>query len=238
MHAQPGVGGVSAAVPDRPFSTATLSGASEPLANFLSALADTVELETGEALFYQGDPGDALFALRKGRLEVSVLSEDGRKLTLNTLGQGDVFGEIALFDSGPRTATLIALDPCQLARVSRERLFDAIRSQPALAIDLIELAGKRLRWVSAALEDMTFQPLGVRLARRLLYLSSQGGTLRRELSLSQADLADHVGGTRETVSKTLAGWRREGVIGVTRGRIEILDRPALQGLANTAEMEG
>ncbi|MEL6236610.1 MAG: Crp/Fnr family transcriptional regulator [Pseudomonadota bacterium] len=216
---------------DRPFSTTTLSGASEPLVDLLSEIADDTSLEQGETLFHQGDAGDALYALRSGRLEVSVVSEDGRKLTLNTLGTGDVFGEIALFDNGPRTATLTALEACRLARVNRERLFDEVRQRPALAIDLIELAGKRLRWVSAALEDMTFQPLSVRLARRLLYLSAQGGAVQRELTLSQAELADHVGGTRETVSKTLAGWRREGVIAVNRGRLEILDRAALQALA-------
>lgn len=216
---------------DRPFSTATLSGASEPLVDLLSELADDTSLEQGETLFHQGDAGDALYALRSGRLEVSVVSEDGRKLTLNTLGTGDVFGEIALFDNGPRTATLTALETCRLARVNRERLFDEVRHRPALAIDLIELAGKRLRWVSAALEDMTFQPLSVRLARRLLYLSAQGGAVQSELTLSQAELADHVGGTRETVSKTLAVWRRDGVIAVNRGRLEILDRTALQALA-------
>jgi len=104
----------------------TLPGASDRLSASLARISEPVALDGGETLFHQGDPGEAIYAVESGMLEVSVLSAEGRKLTLNTLGPGDVFGEIALFDGGPRTATVHARASTRLARVRRTRLLDEL----------------------------------------------------------------------------------------------------------------
>jgi len=204
-----------------------LSAAPNRLITLLEQLARPVKLARGETLFEQGDEGDALFVLEKGLLEVSILSAAGRKLTLNMLHSGDVFGEIALFDPGPRTATVSANQPSRLIRIGRKDLFLALERAPLQALDMIELAGKRLRWVSTQLEEHVFLPMGARLAVRLLHLAETGADPSGRIAMSQSAVADHVGVSREAVSKTLSEWKRLGWIELSRGGVRILDTDAL-----------
>lgn len=210
-----------------------LAGASGALIALIEAWAKPLQLAKGETLFMQGDQGDKLYILRSGALQVSVLSSAGRQLTLNVLGEGAVFGEIALFDPGPRTATVTALERCDLSQIKRADLMVEIRSQPDLALEMMRLAGRRLRWVSTQLEDHVFLPLASRLARKLLYLSAQAGGSGQTVAMSQTDLAEHVAATREVVSKTLSEWKRHGLVNVLRGGIEIVDPEALMELSQT-----
>ena len=107
-----------------------LSEASEALVDMLASLAIESKLDTGEVLFEQGDEARALYALIKGSLEVSVLSLDGRKLALNVMRPGALFGEIALFDPGERTATVTALEPSIVRRVRYDDVLDQVRDEP------------------------------------------------------------------------------------------------------------
>lgn len=204
-----------------------LSDASEELKELLHSLATDVTLASGDILFEEGDDGDALYALLRGQLELSVLSADGRKLSLDVVRPGALFGEIALFDPGPRTATATALEDTTLRRIRNGDLLKAIADHPQLAADLIRLAGQRMRWMNKQLSEQVFLPLSTRLARKVLYLSGESGTL----SLSQAELAEFVGATREAVSKTLSTWKKQETIRLTRGGLDILDRAALDTLA-------
>jgi len=183
-------------------------------------------------LFEQGDEARALYALIDGTLEVSVLSMDGRKLALNVMRPGALFGEIALFDPGERTATISALEPCILRRVRYDDVLAKVREEPDLAIDLIQLAGQRMRWMDRQLNEQVFLPLPTRLARKILYLTDRPDGDSSRLSLSQSELAEFVGATREAVSKTLSVWKKLGVVGSSRGALSVLDRPALQALAD------
>lgn len=210
---------------------AHLPDATDRLRRCLSKLAETVQIDRGATLFVQGDPGDALYTLEMGLMEVSVVSQDGQKLTLNALCPGDTFGEIALFDFGPRTATVTALEASTLARVDRAALTRAARADPDIALDLIDLAGRRLRWYGAALRDLAFHPLSVRLARRLLYLHGRLADGGNTLRLTQAELAEHVGNSREAVSKVLKGWRKARIIDLGRGQVRILKIDALAQIA-------
>lgn len=211
--------------------TGFLFDASSELRAVLESLATEVALDKGETLFEQGDDGDALFAVVSGRLEVSVTSEDGRRLVLDVMRPGSIFGEIALFDPGVRTAGIRAQEPVILRKLKNRDLTEAIREQPELGIDLLRLAGRRMRWMSGQIGDQVFLPLPARLARKVLYLSAGSGGLSNKLRISQADLADFVGATREAVSKTLSEWKRAGVVSLVRGGMEILDRAALEQLA-------
>ncbi|MEX0304162.1 MAG: Crp/Fnr family transcriptional regulator [Leisingera sp.] len=206
-----------------------LSGASGPLRRMLESQATEVRLRQGEVLFEQGDPGDALYAIAEGALEFSVLSASGRKLSLDMMRPGAVFGEITLFDPGERTATASAAEPSRVLRLRSADVLEQIRRHPDLAADLLRLAGQRMRWMNTQLNEQVFLPMPVRLARKLLYLSPEGSDGR--VSLSQAELAEFVGATREAVSKTLAAWKRSGMVGISRGGVQILDAAELAVLA-------
>ncbi len=214
---------------DRLPDTGFLSGASAPLREMLDSQASDIRLSQGEVLFEQGDTGDALYAITEGALEFSILSAAGRKLTLDLMRPGAVFGEIALFDPGTRTATVTATEPSRLRRLRNRDILTQIQKHPDLAGDLLRLAGQRMRWMNAQLNEQVFLPMPVRLARKLLYLTPEGGNDR--LGLSQSELAEFVGATREAVSKTLSNWKRNGIIEINRGALQILDRKALALLA-------
>lgn len=210
-----------------------LSAASDDLKRMLAAQAVPVELEAGAVLFEQGARGESLYVILEGRLEFSILSASGRKLSLDLMGPGAVFGEITLFDPGPRTATVTALAPSRLLTVRHTDVLTNIRANPDLADDLIRLAGQRMRWMGRLLNEQVFLPLSTRLARRLLHLCTVAGVEEGSaLALSQAELAEFVGATREAVSKTLSAWRKSGVIEVGRGGLTVRDRTALQALAD------
>lgn len=210
-----------------------LSEASERLRAMLSAQATEVSLDRGEVLFEQGDEGDALFAILDGLLEVSFLAMSGRKLALNLIRPGEVFGEIALFDNGPRTATLTAAEPSRVLKVRQRDVMAQIQRHPDLAVDLIRLAGLRMRWMGDQLNEQVFLPMPVRLARKLLHLSSQQDDPGQRITLSQSELAEFVGATREAVSKTISIWKRSNVVEASRGGLQIHDIEALRQLAES-----
>lgn len=208
-----------------------LEAATDALKELMTSLARSIQLKKGQTLFEQGDVGETLFALESGRLEVSVLSSDGRKLSLNILQAGALFGEIALFDPGPRTATVIALEPSRVWGVRNADVIAALRNNPDLLFDMIQLAGKRMRWMDTQLNEQVFLSMPTRLARKILHLTRHDTGDSQVLRMSQNDLAEFVGASREAVSKTLSVWKREGVISLNRGTLEVLDRPALQEIS-------
>ena len=212
--------------------TGFLAGASQDLVELLNSVASEVVLDEGQVLFEQGDTGDALYAIMSGSLEFSILSREGRKLSLDVMRPGALFGEIALFDPGTRTATVTALEPSVVRGVKNADVLKAIRRAPELGIDMFQLAGKRMRWMSSQLNEQVFLPMPARLARKILYLTIDGSDHLAVLTLSQAELAEFVGATREAVSKTLSLWKRAGVIDATRGGLKVLDRDALQVMAD------
>lgn len=189
-----------------------LSDVSAGLKEMLSEQASEIRLGAGEILFEQGDEGDALYAIISGAVEFSVLAMDGRKLTLEMMRPGELFGEITLFDPGARTATASAVEPSLLWRVRHADVLRQIRKQPELAVDMIHLAGQRMRWMGRQLNEQVFLPLPTRLARKVLHLAPEEAVTPCKLTLSQAELAEFVGATREAVSKILASWKRDGVI--------------------------
>lgn len=213
--------------------TGFLSEASDRLKAMLSAQATEISLERGEVLFEQGDEGDALFAILEGTLEVSFLAMSGRKLSLTLMRPGEIFGEIALFDNGPRTATIAAAERSRVLRVRQGDVMEQIRQHPDLAVDLIRLAGLRMRWMGSQLNEQVFLPMPIRLARKLLHLSGLQDDPSTRITLSQSELAEFVGATREAVSKTISTWKRDNVVEASRGGLMIQDFEALRELAES-----
>ena len=212
--------------------TGFLAHASQDLLRLLNSVATEVELKEGEVLFEQGDTGDALYAIMSGTLEFSIISREGRKLSLDVMRPGALFGEIALFDPGTRTASVTALEGSRVRGVKNADVLAAIRETPGLGIDMIQLAGERMRWMSSQLNEHVFLPMPARLARKILYLTVDGSEQLSLLTLSQAELAEFVGATREAVSKTLSLWKKAGVIDASRGGVKVSDRNALQVMAD------
>lgn len=212
--------------------TGFLSQASERLKEMLEVEAIEARLGPGDVLFHHGDTGDALYAILQGTMEFSIISLSGRKLSLDLMGPGSVFGEIALFDPGPRTATVTATEFCRLLKVQNADVMRQIRQDPELAVDLTRLAGERMRWMGSQINEQVFLSVPTRLARKLLHLAPLSGDENTSVSLSQSELAEYVGATREAVSKTISAWKKQGVIESSRGGLEILDFDALDALAD------
>ena len=185
------------------------AGLGEAAVEAIASLCVTRSLAADEVLFFKGDPGDALFAVRRGQIRIATGTRAGRRLTLNILGAGDVFGEIALLDGRERTADAVATEPTEVFMVRRRDLLSPLERQPAVAIGIIELLCQRLRWMSERMEESVLMPLSARLARRLLALAEDFGA---EVHVSQEELAVFVGATRESVNRQLQAWKRQGLI--------------------------
>lgn len=207
-----------------------LSAATQELRRLIEDTAVRTSLRAGEVLFSQGEPGDAVYVIERGEIEISVHSLDGRKLALDIQRDGEVFGEIALF-GGDRTATATAHTDCVLRRIRRADVLEALRHRPELALEFIDILCERLRALSLKLEERTFLPVPVRLASRLLYLDGKLGGVGGSVAVSQADLADFVGATREAIAKTLAVWRARNLVALARGSVRILDRNEIEAIA-------
>lgn len=218
-----------------PITVGFLADASPVLMEIMTAAAREIVADTGHVLFRQGDAGDSVFAIRSGALEFSVVSLEGRKLSLDVMRAGAVFGEIALFDPGPRTATVMALEPTRLWCLSNADILDAVRDDPEVGIELLRLAGKRMRWMGHQLREQVFLPLAARLAGKVLYLSKHDQSDTPMLALSKSELAEFTGASREAVSKILSGWARDGYVESTRRGLRLLNRPALLAMSESQE---
>ncbi len=216
--------------------TGFLSNASQGLRDLMGRAATDVTLADGDVLFDQGDEGDTLYAVTEGAIELSVLSREGRKLSLDILRPGDMFGEIALFDPSVRTASAIAVGDTHVLSVRNADLLRELRRAPELAVDLVKLAGQRMRWMNRQLSEQVFLPMPSRLARKILHLTEHEKTDHPILDMSQSELAEFVGATREAVSKTLSTWKKRGVVENAPGGLKISDYSALRAMAELDEI--
>ncbi len=188
---------------------------------------------SGEIIFSQGDAGDALHGIVRGKVRISAGDADGREVFFNILGAGDTFGEIALLDGGARTATATAMVASELLSIARAAFFATLEREPRLALELLRLCGERLRWTSGLAEDAALLEAPARLARRLLLLGEAHGEPDARgivLRLSQEDLASFLGVTRQLVNQYLQEWKQRGWVDLGRGAVFIRDKTALERL--------
>lgn len=208
------------------------AGLGEETLGAIALLCVTRSLAAGQTLFVKGDAGDALYAIRRGQVRISDDAEDGRRTTLNVLGAGDVFGEVALLDGQPRTASATVIEPTKLFVILRRDLLAMIEHRPSVAIQLIELLCARIRWMSRRTEEAAFLSLEQRLLRRLIALAQDFG---HEILVSQEELALFIGATRESVNRQLQVWKRDDLVRLGRGRIHLLDHRRLAKLASSTD---
>lgn len=205
----------------------------QQLIDQLTQLAVTRRLGSGEVLFFKGDEGDALYGILDGRVRISTTAPNGKEVVLSMMERGDVFGEIALLDGLDRTADAIGAETTELLMLQRRDFLPFLKAEPDLATHLLSIVCKRLRDTSARIEDIAFLDLPARLAKNLLHLAqhkAKDGTpvSSVSVSISQSELANYLGTSRESVNKHLQVWRRNQWIELGRSRVRVLDQDALE----------
>jgi CRP-like cAMP-binding protein len=203
----------------------------------IAALATQRGYRRGEIVFSAGDPGDALHGVVSGRIRISAGTGEGREIFLNVMEPGDTFGEIALLDGGTRTATATATEPTELVSIRREPLFELLEREPKTALELLRLCGERLRWTSGLLEDAALLDAPARLAKRLLSLGEQhgeDGAGGRLVRISQEDLANFLGVSRQAVNERLQDWKAKGWVALGRGTVTVRDAAAIKRQVSAA----
>jgi CRP/FNR family cyclic AMP-dependent transcriptional regulator len=190
-------------------------------------------LAAREVLFLKGDVSNGLYAIRRGQIRIGTTDDSGQQMTMNLLGGGDVFGEIALLDGRSRTADAVAMEDTDMFYLPRPDFLKLLGSEPSIAVQLIELLCARLRDVIDRMEEKVFLPAETRLARRILMLATDYGA---EVHTSQEELASLTGVTRETVNRQLQCWKRVGFLSLGRGRLLIHDLDDFRRLAKIGTM--
>jgi len=190
----------------------------------------------GETVFLMGAAGESMMAVLSGNVRISVPSPDGKEIVLAILRPGEVFGEIALLDGRERTADATAATPCHLAILERRDVFAFLDRYPKIWPKLAEVLCSRLRNTDQHIAELALLQVPLRLAKALLRFASteQGRTSDRQLSevhLSQRELGNICGATRETINKCLGIWQRRGIIQIDDGLIKVANQTALEELA-------
>jgi len=190
----------------------------------------------GDVIFHKGDPGSMLYLVEQGQIKIFTPSLEGREVVLCLFGPGDFFGEMALFDDKPRSASAEAATPSTLLTLQRDDFRQAMVQHPAMSLAVMAALVNRLRRTDEMLEDAVFLDLPSRLAKKLLELAESHGVptdtgFDIDLRLSQQDLADMVGATRARVNEVLVWYRDRGIIGMHRSHFTILKPDGLRRIS-------
>ncbi len=194
----------------------------------LRASMAEVRLSRGDVLFAEGDPGDRLYVVIAGKIKLGRTSADGRENLLAIQGPGEMFGELSLFDPGPRTATATAITQTTLIGLGHEDLHPWLSGRPEVATQLLRALARRLRRTNDTLADLVFSDVPGRVAKALLDLAKRFGVqsddgIHVTHDLTQEELAQLVGASRETVNKALADFAQRGWLRHEARAVVILD---------------
>lgn len=181
----------------------------------------------GEVIFHKDDPATHLYVIAAGSVKISIQEETGREVLVAIYRGGDVFGELALFDEGPRSATVTALTETLVYSLAGADLFGVLEKNPKAMRQLLARLTRIVRRLSGQVGDFVFLDLESRVAKYLLDLTEISGG-RSEVDLTQEDLAAFVGGTRAAVNRCLADLEKMGAVSVARRHIEVRDREKLR----------
>lgn len=196
----------------------------------LNRITTMSTVQKGRVFYRPEEPGEVLFILKEGRVQLYRISPEGKKLVITTLGEHTLFGEMALLGAKMHNTFAEAVEDCLICVMSRTDLERLILNKPQVALRLLEITGKRLREAEERLESMAFKGIPARLASLLLRLSDEQGS-DEVTGLTHQDLAESVGTYRETATQVLNDLKSQGLIEIGRKRIEILKRDALMEIA-------
>lgn len=186
----------------------------------------------GRVFYRPEEPGEVLFILKEGRVQLYRISPEGKKLVITTLGPHTLFGEMALLGTKMHNTFAEAIDDCLICVMSRTDLERLILNKPQVALRILEVTGKRLREAEERLENMAFKGIPARLASLLLRLAEEQGN-DEIAGLTHQDLAESVGTYRETATQVLNDLKAQGLIEIGRKRIKVLDTPRLTEIAES-----
>ena len=191
----------------------------------------TRKVKKGTVLFRKGDTGTNLYAVCAGAVRVSAPSDQGKDAVFNLIVPGEIFGEIAFLDGGPRTADAVMIESGELMVIERRDFLPLLHDYPELALRLLEILCGRLRRTSEQVEDIVFLGLEARLAKTLLYLHEHSASKHpQELKVTQREISQLVGVSRESANKQLRRWQRQKWVRLERGGLSILSLDALKRL--------
>jgi CRP-like cAMP-binding protein len=203
-------------------------GVDPEAAEALAKEMDTVEIRKGDVLFNEGEAGDSLYIVLDGKVKLGRTSSDGRENLLAILGPGQMFGELSLFDPGPRSATVTTVTDASFASLSHEDLLKWLEGRPLVAHSLLAQLATRLRKANDVVADLVFSDVPGRVAKALLDLADRFGRTADDgvhvhHDLTQEELAQLVGASRETVNKALADFASRGWLRLEPRSVVIMD---------------
>ena len=183
----------------------------------------------GATIFAKGDPGTNLMAVLWGAVKISVPVGEGHEAVLNIIKPGQVFGEVALLDGRARTADAVAMSDCELMVIDRRDFIPFLRREPDVALKCIEVLCNRIRLTSEQVEDVMYLTFAARLAKTLLRMSGgvEVSAERRPVHITQRELGNLVGMSRESTNKQLRAWEACKWVRLERGSIAVLNAEAL-----------
>ncbi|MDD9350384.1 MULTISPECIES: Crp/Fnr family transcriptional regulator [unclassified Mumia] len=204
------------------------SGLDDEAAESLGSQMSSARLRRGEVLFHEGDEGDRLYIVTDGKIKLGRSSADGRENLLAILGPGQMFGELSLFDPGPRSATATAVTDSELTSLSHDELTKWLNDHPNVARALLGQLASRLRRTNDVVADLVFSDVPGRVAKALIDLSQRFGRkaddgIHVHHDLTQEELAQLVGASRETVNKALADFAMRGWLRLEPRSVVIID---------------
>ncbi|MBB2991635.1 CRP-like cAMP-binding protein [Mycolicibacterium iranicum] len=196
---------------------AIFQGVDQAAVAALCSQLQQVSFRRGHKIFIEGELGDRLYIITSGTVKVGCTSPDGRESLLTLMGPADMFGELAIFDPGPRTSTVTALSPVHAVSMDRDALRFWIAERPEIAEQLLRVLARRLRRTNDTLSDLIFTDVPGRVAKQLLDLArrfgtQQGKSLRVDHGLTQEEIAQLAGSSRETINKALSEFTQRGWI--------------------------
>ena len=204
------------------------AGLEDEAATALSSAMGKLHLNKGDVLFHEGDSEDRLYIVVSGKIKLGRTGSAGRENLLAVLGPGQMFGELSVFDPGPRSTTATAVTACELRTLEHDELIPWLTDRPEVAQGLLSQLAARLRRANDVVADLVFSDVPGRVAKQLLELAQRFGDKREDgmhvhHDLTQEELAQLVGASRETVNKALADFAARGWIRLEPRSVTILD---------------
>ena len=178
-------------------------------------------------LLQEGEQSDALYVVVTGKMKIFVGDEEGKELVLSILGPGDFFGEMAIIDGAPRSATVMSVGESTVVIIGKQDFTTCLREMPDLAFNLLRSLARRVRNVNEHVRDLALLDVYGRVARTLLRLAKPKGDILVTDAITQQEIANMVGASREMVSRVLTNLKNDGFISVAGKQITICDPPAL-----------
>ncbi len=225
-------------------SSALFAALDAPTLDALLALATPRQVKARQTVCHKGELGDEMYIILHGKLKVCTSSDDGREAILAILEDGDVSGEMSIIDGHPRSADVVAVQDTDILVIHRRQFLPFLENHPKASIALLVALIQRLRGTDALVEDMHFLDIRTRLAKTLGRLAhdhgrtTAGGGIRIDLKLSQEDLGNLVGATRESVNKQMRAWVEEGILEVSQTNIVVRKLPELLAYARPRAQQG